>query len=79
MLTWIEIDGTAIGRNLDAFRSVVTPGTAVMAVVKANAYGHGLEIITSAAEASREVDYFGVATEEEGVALRTRLRHPGRR
>ncbi len=41
-----------------------------MAVVKANAYGHGLEIIAGAAERSGEVGYFGVATEEEGVALR---------
>lgn len=41
-----------------------------MAVVKANAYGHGLEIITKASLESGEVGYFGVATEEEGVQLR---------
>src|SRR5687768_85023 len=41
-----------------------------MSVVKANAYGHGLEIITKASLESGEVGYFGVATEEEGVQLR---------
>jgi alanine racemase len=41
-----------------------------MAVVKANAYGHGLEVIARAAIESGEVEYFGVATEEEGVELR---------
>jgi len=41
-----------------------------MAVVKANAYGHGLEIIARNAIESGEVGYFGVATEEEGVELR---------
>lgn len=42
----------------------------IMAVVKANAYGHGLEIIAKASIDSGEVGYFGVATEEEGIALR---------
>jgi alanine racemase len=41
-----------------------------MAVIKANAYGHGLEIIAKAAAESGEVGYFGVATEEEGAELR---------
>lgn len=41
-----------------------------MAIVKANAYGHGLEIIANAALESTLVHSFGVATEEEGVRLR---------
>ena len=41
-----------------------------MAVVKANAYGHGLDIIANASLESNEVGYFGVATEEEGIELR---------
>ena len=68
MLTWIEIDGTAIGRNLDAFRSVVTPGTAVMAVVKANAYGHGIDVV--APVAVQHADWLGVNNLEEGLAVR---------
>ena len=68
MLTWIEIDASAIGKNLDAFRSVVTPGTAVMAVVKANAYGHGIEVV--APIAAQHADWLGVNNLEEGLAVR---------
>lgn len=56
--------------NVRYVRSLIGAKPLVMAVVKANAYGHGLEIITKVAETSGEVGYFGVATEEEGVALR---------
>ena len=68
MLTWIEIDASAIGKNLDAFRSVVTPGTAVMAVVKANAYGHGIEVV--APIAAQHADWLGVNNLEEALAVR---------
>lgn len=68
MLTWIEIDASAIGKNLDAFRSIVTPGTAVMAVVKANAYGHGIDVV--APIAAQYADWLGVNNLEEGLAVR---------
>jgi alanine racemase len=68
MLTWIEIDASAIGKNLDAFRSVVTPGTAVMAVVKANAYGHGIDVV--APIAAQYADWLGVNNLEEALAVR---------
>jgi alanine racemase len=68
MLTWIEIDAVAIGRNLDAFRSVVTPGTAVMAVVKANAYGHGIDVV--APIAAQHADWLGVNNLEEALSVR---------
>lgn len=47
-----------------------------MAIVKANAYGHGLDIITHEALRTEEVDQFGVATEEEGCRLRRMTRKP---
>lgn len=53
-----------------AVRERIGAGPRIMAVVKANAYGHGLELIARAAEASGDVSYFGVATEEEGAELR---------
>ncbi|MDP4220501.1 MAG: alanine racemase [Bacteroidota bacterium] len=56
--------------NLRSVRSRIGPKPLIMAVVKANAYGHGLEIIAESSIASVEVGYFGVATEEEGIALR---------
>ncbi|MFI5264100.1 MAG: alanine racemase, partial [Candidatus Kapaibacterium sp.] len=56
--------------NLRYIRSRIGAKPIIMSVVKANAYGHGLEIIAKASIESGEVGYFGVATEEEGVTLR---------
>jgi alanine racemase len=42
VVTWAEIDLDAIARNVQAIKAFVGPGTAVVASVKANAYGHGL-------------------------------------
>ena len=39
--TWVEVDLTRIGRNFDRIKALAAPAK-VMAVVKANAYGHGL-------------------------------------
>lgn len=43
------------------------PGARVMAVIKANAYGHGLEAV---ARGLRQADAFAVASAEEGLAVR---------
>src|SRR5437773_1631127 len=69
MLTWLEIDENAIARNLDAFRGIVAPNTAVMAVVKANAYGHGLEAV--APVAALHADWLGVNSLDEALAIRS--------
>jgi alanine racemase len=68
MLSWLEIDANAIGRNLDAFRTIVPPNTALMAIVKANAYGHGIE--TVAPVATRHADWLGVNSLDEALLLR---------
>jgi alanine racemase len=60
------IDTHALRSNLRALRRFA-PGARVVAVVKANAYGHGL-IPTALALA--EADAFGVARIDEGIALR---------
>ena len=69
--TRAEIDISNFEHNLRFVRGRVGSGTKIMAIIKANAYGHGLEIIAKAAIASGEVYGFGVATEEEGEKLRT--------
>ena len=46
MLSWIEIDGKRLCANIDAFKNLLTPITTLMVVVKANAYGHGLQAVT---------------------------------
>ena len=67
------IDSAALKHNLGVVRSCA-PQSKVMAVVKANAYGHG---IVPTARALSGADAFGVARLAEGLALRTAgLAHP---
>jgi alanine racemase len=61
-----RIDSAALRANLQAIRARA-PGSRVMAVVKANAYGHGL---VPTALALADADAFAVARLEEAVALR---------
>ena len=68
MLTWIEIDTKAARHNIDAFRGILPPGTALMVVVKANAYGHGLEVY--APIAAEGADWLGVNALDEALTIR---------
>lgn len=68
--TWAEIDLNALAHNFQLVKSRVGPGVRVMAVVKANAYGHGAVECASRLE-TEGADWFGVALPEEGVELRT--------
>src|SRR5688572_33333529 len=65
--TRIRVDLDAITHNLRALRAHA--GVPVMAIVKANAYGHGLVAVGRHLQA-QGVDRLGVAFLEEGVALR---------
>lgn len=67
--TVLEINLDAIAHNLNEFRRQVKPGTRIMAMVKAFAYGAGPAEIAGLLEYHR-VDYLGVAYADEGVALR---------
>jgi alanine racemase len=60
------VDTAALRHNLGTVRAYA-PGAKVMAVIKANAYGHGL---LSTALALSDADSFAVARLEEGMALR---------
>ena len=68
--TVAEIDLQAVALNLKGIRSRVGRAVKIMAVVKANAYGHGIEGISKFVDHSL-ADYFGVAFAEEGLALRS--------
>src|SRR4030095_15472844 len=70
MLSWIEIDAQRLRNNIDAFRTTIAAGTALMVVVKANAYGHGLE--TVAPLAAERADWLGVNCIDEALLI-TRL------
>lgn len=71
---WAEIDRSALRHNAGVVRERI--GSAEMlAVVKANAYGHGL--VGTADALAGEVQYYGVANLEEALALREAgLAHP---
>jgi alanine racemase len=66
--TVIDIDLSALSANLAAVKKFVAPAR-VMAIVKANAYGHGI-VPCAQKLAEAGVDALGVAFLEEGVALR---------
>lgn len=67
--TYVEIDLAAIRHNLLEVRRRIRPGDRILAVVKADAYGHGAQRVAPALEAAG-ADLFGVAIVEEGIELR---------
>jgi alanine racemase len=62
----VTIDTAALRHNLQVIRRLA-PNSRVMAVIKANAYGHGLIAVARALEAA---DAFAVARVDEGLVLR---------
>jgi len=68
--TWATVDLDAVAHNVGAIRARLPVGTTVMAVVKADAYGHGaVEVSHAAIDAG--ADSLGVATADEAVELRS--------
>jgi len=66
---WADIDLAAISHNVHEIRRITSSSAKVMAVVKANAYGHGAVEVSRTALASG-ADWLGVARTAEGTALR---------
>ena len=66
--TWAEIDLGKIKTNLIKVKAILKPNTKLIAVVKANAYGHGAPIIALAMEKAG-ADMFGVVTVGEAMDL----------
>lgn len=64
---WVEIDTAALVENLAFARKVA--GTGIMAVIKAGAYGHGLEVIARTLEIAG-VEFLGVANIGEARRIR---------
>lgn len=67
--TRVEIDLAALQHNFQEIQRTVGAGCDVLAVVKANAYGHGVDHVAPALAAAG-AGLFGVALVEEGVELR---------
>jgi alanine racemase len=66
---WLEVDTAAIRANTQAMRRFLAPTTELMAVVKADGYGHGAVPVAKAALAGGAA-CLGVAALAEGVELR---------
>ncbi len=66
---WVEVDGRALRHNYKVMRGLIPRATQILAVVKANAYGHGL-VATAKEFEALGTDWLGVANVAEGVALR---------
>jgi alanine racemase len=67
--TWAEVNLNFLVYNLNQVKKNLSATTLVMATIKADAYGHGL-IPVARKLSSCKVDYFGVASIDEGIKLR---------
>ena len=78
--TWVEIDARALRSNAEQFLTLIPPTTRLMAVIKSNAYGHGLIPVAKSLLALRsfsEGGWFGVDSITEARRLRREgIQHP---
>jgi alanine racemase len=66
---YVEISRSRIASNYRAVRDAVGPGTQIIGVVKANAYGHGAVEVASVL-AAQGAKWLAVSSVEEGITLR---------
>lgn len=66
---WVEVNLDAIERNVRAIRKVIPAHVELMAIVKADAYGHGAAMVLPTMEASG-ISRVGVASMDEAIHLR---------
>ncbi len=67
--TWAEIDLSALRHNFRTMNRLVGPQTTVCAVIKADAYGHGIENVAVALQ-KEGAEWMGVTSTDEGVQVR---------
>ncbi len=72
--SWAEIELAALRHNAAVARARAGAGVALLAVVKANAYGHGLTATVRAL--AEQAQLFGVANLQEALAVRAVVPHP---
>lgn len=66
---WAEIDGDAITDNTRELKRFIGPQCRLMAMVKANGYGHGM-VVAARAALSGGADWLGVSSIAEALELR---------
>src|SRR5690606_13411840 len=67
--TWAEVDQSATAHNIQQLRQIIGNNVSLMAVVKADAYGHGA-VATGITALGNGAQMLGVATFEEALELR---------
>jgi len=67
--TWAEVDADSLAANYLAIRSYIHRSCKIMAIVKADAYGHGAPFVAKQLE-ELGADYFGVSNLEEALQIR---------
>lgn len=72
--TWVEIDTNAISKNIKNYRKILPKNTKLMSVIKANAYGHDLNITAKTAIDSG-IDYLSVFNFEDALILRKKYKN----
>ncbi|HZQ44756.1 MAG TPA: alanine racemase [Acidobacteriaceae bacterium] len=72
MKSWIEISESRLRSNVSAIRAAAGEGANVLAVIKADGYGHGAELLAPVL-VDAGVTWLGVADAEEGAQIRRAL------
>jgi alanine racemase len=67
--TWVELDRSATAHNTQKLATLIQQGAGHCAIVKSNAYGHGLEQMTALLSESG-IRFFGVDSLDEAIAVR---------
>ena len=67
--TWAEVNLKSLAYNLGRIKKTLSAKTLILATIKADGYGHGLIPVAKKLTACK-VDYFGVASIDEGIKLR---------
>jgi alanine racemase len=74
--SWVEISGAKLAENFRAVQAVAGMGVETLAVIKANAYGHGA-VLCAPVLVEAGAKWLGVSDVEEGAALREAFPHSG--
>ena len=78
LTSWVEISRARLLANVRAVQAVAGPDVDVLAVIKADGYGHGAELIAPVL-AGAGVPWLGVTDAEEGARVRARVGPDGPR
>src|SRR5258708_37815920 len=66
--SWIEVSKSSLCSNLSSIRRQVGDKVKILAIVKSNAYGHGLKQVSILLE--DKIDWFGVDSIDEAMEIR---------